>query len=82
MGPSIDFDSYLAAHIFIKHYGSGSISVSMEFLRMKLIESQAPRESQTLVGEMNKNTNYASRNVESVLQTSVNKKDGGSEVVI
>lgn len=68
MGPGIDFSLYLAAHIFVEHYVSGSILVSMDFSRTKLIEHQAQRESLILGGEMNKNTNYASQKVESVLK--------------
>ena len=55
--------------------------VSVECAKMKLIEPQAPRVSQTLVGEMYKNTNYASQNLESVLKIKAQMKYGGSEIV-
>lgn len=50
---------------------SGNILIFKEFAKTKLIEPKAPRDSQTLVGEMDKNTNYTNQNAESALKIKV-----------
>lgn len=60
---------------------SGNVSSLCGMCQNEADRTPSPRVSQTLVGEMYQNTNYASQNLESVLKIKVQMKYGGSEIV-